>query len=127
MKFRLVLASLVVLLVAALAGCSSSDDKNIDLNGNWTFTYSGGYSATPMPWQITQSGTQISIVSTIPGITMVFVGTIDPSTGTFTTTFASQNQTFSGQSTDGNLINGTWSAPSFGVMQTGTFVGTRVP
>ena len=125
MKFRLALASLVVLLVAALAGCSSSNGKTIDLNGNWMFTVSG--ESKPLPWLITQGGTQISIVSTIPGVTMVFIGTIDPSSGTFEAKFVSQNQTFAGQSTDGKLINGTFSGPSFGVMKTNTFVGVRTP
>ena len=111
---------LVLLLVATVAGCSSDDDA-IDLSGNWTFTFSGGYADEPSPWKIVQAGTDITISYDATGVSMTFVGTCDPQAGTFVATFAAQNQTFSGSSADGTVINGNWAADG----DSGTFVGVR--
>jgi len=120
MKRGLPLLLLALLLVAAFTGCSS-DDKSIDLNGTWTFTFSPGYSEGPTPWKIIQSGTDITINYDKPGITMVFLGTYNPDAGSFVATFAAVNQTLSGSSSDGNTIDGTWTADK----ASGTFTGVR--
>lgn len=121
MKSGFVRLFLAFLLVTAFAGCSSDDEKTIDLNGNWTFTFSSGYSDAPSPWKIIQAGTSITINYDVTGINVVFLGTCDPSAGTFVATFAAMNQTFSGVSADGTAINGTWTTST----NSGTFVGVR--
>lgn len=121
MKSGLLRLFLAILLVTAFVGCSSDDEKTIDLTGNWTFTFTGGYSDGPTPWKIVQAGTNITINYDAPGITMVFLGTCNPSAGTFVATFAARNQTFSGASADGTVIDGTWTTSA----DSGTFVGVR--
>ena len=121
MKSGFVRLFLAILLVTAFVGCSSDDEKTIDLSGNWTFTFTGGYSDDPSPWKIIQAGTDITINYDVPGVTMVFLGTCDPSAGTFVATFAAQNQTLSGVSADGAAIDGTWTTST----DSGTFVGVR--
>jgi hypothetical protein len=123
---RLIRAGLAAVLVAALAGCSSGGGATeVDLSGSWTFTFTGGYSDTPTPWTIRQVDTSISIVSALPGVTLEFTGTCDPSTGTFVTAAASARETFSGHSADGKLITGVWTVADDNGVTSGDLTGVR--
>ncbi len=124
LRGAIVLAATVVTL-GLLAGLSGRAQAEIDISGDWILDVQGAYSDN-CAVALQQSGTELTAEIDCSIGSGTLIGTIDPSTGSFTLAgnvgaFGVDLQGAASQ--DGESVSGTWDVRSYEV--SGTFSGTR--
>jgi hypothetical protein len=118
----------------ALAGCGGDGDCEADLSGNWTGTWTAG-SGDSGTWTLlfTQDASgnvsgSLTLTGTVCGGGGSITGTVSGCKVKFgvATTSLCQIDYQGTISSDGNTLNGTWTASGGGLTDTGTWQGGRI-